>query len=439
MRRGPTRGSALADAAAINATLRPLAQHRRFIIAASGGPDSLALMIAAGRWAAARDREACVVTVDHRLRRASASEAAFVAEAAARLGLPHHTLNWDAAKPAAGVQNAARAARYALIADFARAGGYTAVATGHTLDDQAETVLMRLARGGGVDGLSAMAIVTPLCEGVDLVRPFLSVSKAEITAYLRRRGERWMTDPSNEDVRFERVRIRRALRTLRGLGVDARAIAASAARLGRARRALHILAAEWRAAAGVLHPEGWLEFDAAAFRASPAEIVIHAMTEALEQVSGGGQPRLSKVEASCAQLQAGRRGKRTLGGCVIELSADRVSVRREEGRMRGHVITLQPGASAVWDGRFLVSLAPECPEPVSVAALGAHARDLPGLKTAPPRDVLRATPAFFAAGRLVAAPVAAAAPDAGSHALARFCRAELRAFPPARVILPGAI
>src|SRR4051812_29251127 len=126
----------------------------RIGVAVSGGPDSLALLLLAAR---ARPGLVEAATVDHALRPESAGEAAFVAELCGRLAVPHEilTVEWEE-KPETAIQERARIARYRLLGRWAKERGLTALATAHHLDDQAETFLMRLARGAGVKGLAGM-------------------------------------------------------------------------------------------------------------------------------------------------------------------------------------------------------------------------------------------------------------------------------------------
>ena len=207
----------------------------RIGVAVSGGPDSLALLVLA---AAARPGKVAAATVDHGLRDGSAEEAAIVAAICARLGVPHATLTADwADKPAAAIQERARAERYRLLALWAEDQGLDAVVTAHHLDDQAETLLMRLARGAGVRGLAAMraAAIVP-GSGVRLLRPLLGWRRAELEQVCANAGLEPVADPSNHDARFERVRIRQAL--AESAWLDPQALAASAVNLGEADTAL---------------------------------------------------------------------------------------------------------------------------------------------------------------------------------------------------------
>ena len=176
------------------------------MIALSGGSDSTALLSLARDVLSAETGSGRLVaaTVDHGLRAESAAEARRCADLCGSLGIAHVILRWDGDKPATGVQTAARAARYRLLAGEA-AGGI--VLTGHTLDDQLETVAMRRARGPG-RGLSGIAPATLFEGGTWFVRPLLALRRGALRDHLAAAGLGWIEDPSNRDRRFERVRVR---------------------------------------------------------------------------------------------------------------------------------------------------------------------------------------------------------------------------------------
>src|SRR3954468_12734245 len=163
-----------------------LADAPALLLAVSGGPDSTALLFLAARWRASRKQgpKLLAVTVDHGLRKASAAEARAVARLAKKLGVPHRTLHWTGVKPKSGLQEKARVTRYRLLAEAAARAGASHVLTAHTIDDQAETVLMRLLRGSGPAGLAGMARATRRGE-LTLTRPFLDIPKARLIATLR--------------------------------------------------------------------------------------------------------------------------------------------------------------------------------------------------------------------------------------------------------------
>ena len=214
------------------------------VLAVSGGPDSTALMLLAARW---RDSlgpkpKLVAVTVDHGLRKESRGEASAVARLARKLKITHRTLRWKGRKPATGLQEAARTARYRLLGDAARKAGAAHIVTAHTLDDQAETVLIRMTRGSGVTGLGAMARLAPLPSGADgaitLVRPLLDIPKSRLIATLRAAKIPYADDPSNRDPRFTRARLRTLMGALAQEGLDARRLAQLARRLKRAEAAI---------------------------------------------------------------------------------------------------------------------------------------------------------------------------------------------------------
>src|SRR4051794_14077336 len=208
----------------------------RIGVAVSGGPDSLALLLLA---AAARPGQVEAATVDHALRSESRSEAEMVAKVCERLRVPHTilTADWDD-KPETAIQERAREIRYRLLAEWARERGLVVV-TAHHLDDQAETLVMRLARGAGVKGLAGMRAIS------HVVRPLLGWRHSELEAVCTHAGIEPIFDPSNADEQFERVRIRKALPASDWL--DPAALGASARHLAQADEALDWAAGmEWR-------------------------------------------------------------------------------------------------------------------------------------------------------------------------------------------------
>lgn len=223
-----------------------IAPDARLGVAVSGGPDSLALLLLA---AAARPGNIEAATVDHALRPGSREEAETVARRCERLGVPHQilTVEW-AAKPESAIQEQARGARYRLLADWAKERRLQAIATAHQLDDQAETLVMRLARGSGVRGLAGMRplAVVPGSD-VPLIRPLLEWRRSELVAICEAARLTPAADPCNEDEQFERVRLRRALGQADWL--DPEAIASSARNLGDANAALDwAMRQEWNRA-----------------------------------------------------------------------------------------------------------------------------------------------------------------------------------------------
>jgi tRNA(Ile)-lysidine synthase len=323
----------------------PFARASGLLLAVSGGPDSLALLKLALDWRVARGSSAPPVfaaTVDHGLRAASRAEAQAVADACARLGAPHAILPWEGEKPLSRVQERARSARYALLHAHARALGADVVMTAHHLDDQAETLLMRMARGSGVAGLAGMRCATPF-SGLTLARPLLDVTKEELVAHCAAHGLTPLEDPSNFDPRFARARIRRLSARLAAEGLTAQRLGELARRAARAEDALARAA---QAAADRLirrGPEG-AALSFAALAEEPEEIglrTLEAMVAGLAPAAAGAAPaRLQRLEAAFERLRLAQREGRALrvsfAGAVLTLDRKGGLAARPEGpRRRG--------------------------------------------------------------------------------------------------------
>ncbi len=274
----------------IDALFAPLGGARRLLLAVSGGPDSTALLSLSSDWRGRRGGpELSAATVDHRLRPEAAEEAAAVARLCQSRGVPHATLVWDGEKPKTRVQERAREARYDLLAAHARAIGADVMVTAHHLDDQAETVLMRLLRGSGVAGLAGMATFSP-CDGVILARPLLALPKAELVAHCEAAGLPFVDDPSNRDPRFARTKLRTLLAES---GLDARALVRLAARAERAEQALRAMAEAAETRIG-LTETGSCQVEA--LFAEPRELRLRIIAGALSR-TGGKRLELEKIEA----------------------------------------------------------------------------------------------------------------------------------------------
>ena len=288
-------------------------------VGVSGGGDSLALMHLLADWAKARGgKPPVVLTVDHGLRKTSAKDARQVAAWAKAAGLPVHVLTWRGAKPKSGIEAAAREARYRLMGDWLRRHGISSLYVGHTLDDQAETFLLRLARGSGLDGLCAMRSLAswPVAgfANLSVARPLLGVTRAELRVYLKTLGQPWLDDPMNDDAGFDRVKIRQAQSALTALGLTPARIAAAASHLSRARTALDGMT-EALLACAVQKTEGkGLLLDPAALAAAPHEVGLRALAAVLMEVSGNGyRPRFEALERLYQRLVSDELG----GGCTL--------------------------------------------------------------------------------------------------------------------------
>jgi tRNA(Ile)-lysidine synthase len=374
------------------AGLGPFEARPRIAVAVSGGADSLALMILCQRWAKARGGSVVALSVDHRLRPESNAEARQVARWLRARAIVHHILVWNRTgpRPAAGLQAAARTARYGLLANWCRKHGVLHLALAHHAGDQAETVLMRLVRGGGVDGLAGMSAIASR-EGVRLIRPLLPVAPERLRATLQAAGQSWLEDPSNRDSIFERVRWRRLIPASLVPG-----LADGAAEIGTLRRARERDIADLLAHARI-DPAGFLSLPLAELNAAAADVAERALARCLIVIGGDSygprQESLARLRQGLASDQRGR----TLGGCRILCRGQRLFIFREAAAARER-LKVQAGASARWDGRFDIRTA----APGTIARLGEKGWiALPAATRTKsiPRDAALALPALWRAGR----------------------------------------
>lgn len=272
-----------------------LAQADGVLLAISGGADSTALLVLAAEWAGDAGARLVAATVDHGLRPEGQGEAAAVAAMARQIGVEHVTLCWRGPKPRVGIEQAAREARYGLLVELARERGLSHLVTAHTLDDQAETVLMRLAAGSGLSGLAAMRPAVSR-DGVVHARPLLGIAKARLIATLQERGVVWSEDAMNADLAFARPRLRAARSVLEREGLTGERMMRLSQRMARADKALDWAAdAAWRQfatrSADLVHLRG------EGLGELPAEIALRLLLRALDISGDGTVRRLARAES----------------------------------------------------------------------------------------------------------------------------------------------
>lgn len=324
--------------------------RRHVALAVSGGSDSMALLHLAWRQRQGNFPHFSVITVDHGLRAGSLDEAKRVAAWASKLGLPHHILAWTGDKPPTGIQAKARRARYDLMSAWCRANDAEALVTAHTLDDQAETVSMRLER---TLSPASLAGIPELGEwnGVPLLRPLLGLRREALKVYLRSLGQEWIDDPSNDDQRYERVRAR-----------------AQIARHGHAER-LAGLARQCAAAVNLLDrcAERWIgkrlkETDAGIcyaplreFQPLPPALQQRILGLIIQHYGGGPSPERAELARLVRWLDDGSVPRCTLGGAIAGRRKREFWVTREAARIDPVPRRIGSEGRTIWDGRFLVT------------------------------------------------------------------------------------
>lgn len=374
-------------------------------IACSGGPDSIALALLIHRWSKRARGKITALIVDHGLRPESAKEARQVGAWLKKQGLANAILSWKGRKPKRNMQEAARKARYTLLSDYCKRHGIGHLLVAHHLEDQAETFLLRLARGSGVDGLAAMSAMTQLYD-VTLVRPLLNVSKAELLEYLKKRKQPYISDPSNENAAFERVKIRKLLPTLAEVGLSAERLAKTATNMARARAHLEEETGKFLATACTIHPEGYGILKH--LRVSE-EIALRAIATLVMLIGGAPvKTRLADLERLYAALKEPAFKGATLGGCVFSRHKDAILIYRELKSVAPS-LKINPAIPIVWDNRFEIT----CHLPLGSWNVGALTQAgwlklarLRGIKNpCPIKNMLYSLPALRdSAGNILAVP-----------------------------------
>lgn len=363
----------LSPEAAIEDFLHALRRPTRLLVAISGGSDSTGLLLSLQRAIETQcfphRHTLMTATVDHALRPGSADEARAVAKLCEQLGIPHRIARWSDKKPEQGVPAAARHARYRLLADIADELGADAVVTGHTLDDQIETVAMRADRSTeGALGLAGMAPATLYSGRLWILRPFLRTRRGAIRSYLDDLGQSWIDDPSNEDPRYERIRIRQSAPTISPSVIEEAA---------RNREALSLGAAQWLDAAAQVFAGLVVKIALSADAAPSAEIRDHALSTLTANLGGKPhRPAASSVARLADALHAGKDFRLTMSGCLVLRRGKDLFLLRER---RGFLpLSLPPTATMVWDGRYLIENQSADEVTVTAGPATEIASELPG-------------------------------------------------------------
>jgi tRNA(Ile)-lysidine synthase len=376
--------STLSPGQALRIFLETLQRPARLLVAVSGGSDSIGLLVGLADCLselAIKDITLSAATIDHGLRPESAGEARTVAALCATLGIAHVIRRWEEEKPKAGISAAAREARYRLLVEIAEGIDATAILTGHTFDDQRETISMRATRNDGQDspGLAGMAPAVLLHRRRWLLRPLLLTHRADTRQLLAARGIEWVDDPSNLDLHYERVRMRQRLAGEGEAGPGASdSIAADPAEIERAAARRVSLADQ---AAGLIREHltirhGVLAHLAPAGLVGDSAVRRHALA-AIASVLGGRPygPKTESMTRIMAFIDSGLAGRVTAGRVIFDRRREGLYLHREH---RGLLpVTILPGEDGLWDNRYRIRNAGEIPVTVGTApADRLRARDL---------------------------------------------------------------
>jgi tRNA(Ile)-lysidine synthase len=349
-------GPDIASPEGLEAVFAGIAGEPAVGLAVSGGADSLALLLLAQSWASAQANppRLHVYSVDHRLRPEAAGEVAMVLGVAQSLGVAATGLAWTGEKPETGLQEAARIARYRLMGAAMAADGIDVLLTAHHRNDQAETVLMRMAHGSGIEGLRGMS-ATAEVEGIRVHRPLLDVDPDALRTVVAAAGLTPAADPSNTDTHYERVRWRQAMPAFAELGLDAATIATFADRMAEADAAIAQMADGCFAEIVRLDGFGAARIELAPLVGLSPAISTRLLGRVLNIVGGRQKPRaLGQVERLRQSIAEGLAKATTVLGCIIRIKDGAVIVAREPGRALPPDAQLAPHGELIWDERFLI-------------------------------------------------------------------------------------
>lgn len=404
--------------------MQPLEALRTVALGVSGGADSMSLLLLSARWRKRKLQqgrtppEIIVFSVDHGVRATAGQEAESVVRTAKEHGCHGEILRIEEPPPRQNKQATLRERRYELLCRRCREKNINVLLLAHHLDDQAETFLLRLARGSGVDGLASMSRES-MRHGVRLYRPLLEFPRARLRAYLEQENFTWLEDPSNKDESYARVRWRKLLESLSQEGLDANRLAKTARSMARARTALEETSFAHLRRHARLMEAGYANFSRDLLNEAPDEIVLRSLSRLLMAVGGRFYaPRLSNLEHALESLRESpcTNGK-TLGGCKIF----------SDKRSKGFFVIREPAAAVsavpvrindangkknfgIWDGRFRIfstdSIDSNFAENLEVRALGEEGASRCGASAdlLRPAQIRYGLPALWRDGELVGAP-----------------------------------
>ena len=367
-------------------------------VAVSGGSDSLSLLYLIDAWSNKKNLKIVILTVDHNLRNGSADEALYVGELCNKLGLIHKTLFWDHEDIEGNLSASAREARYRLMQNSIPSDAI--LITGHTLDDQAETFLMRLRRGSGVDGLASMAEQSYLSfgnDGITIFRPLLDFERQTLRKVLKFYKVDWIEDPTNNDQSFERVRVRDMLALFVEIGIDKNTIGRTALLMQSAKTALNHFASDCFQKFGSCD-NGDIIFDFSEFSKQPLDVKRRLISAAQKWISNQKyRPRLSQVDALINSIDE----KVTFSGSgtICYFHNNSIRITREANAC---VCEIEASNDVIFDRRWKLIALENCKD-LTIKCLGEDGYTFlePGIRKKIPYKTIIALPALFNDNNLI--------------------------------------
>lgn len=383
---------------------------RKIAVAVSGGCDSMALALLAYSWA---KTPIIAITVDHRLRKESKDEAEQVSRWMQKHGIEHHILKWDGEKPPSNIQANAREARYNLLTEFCNQNRIKTLLVAHNKEDQAETLLMRLMRGSGIEGMCGISEDTNINE-VRILRPLLDVNKNKLKSYLRKQQQGWIEDPSNRNEKFTRVQVRNFINNSPEPDLLVERLANSCKTLQQSNSYIEEKIKQDIKEVVNIRPEGYCILDIEKFKSLHKESAIKILSRVIKSVGGEYyKPRFEKTDSLYKQILE-RKYNATLGGCEIFESKKQKEWGKlfiiKENAAPQHNLPLNGKSSIIWDGRFMCSLNKKDISGYYVGALTENGfaellkSDKELSRVSLPRKIIFSLPALQTLEKIVAAP-----------------------------------
>ncbi len=301
----------------------------KFVVAVSGGADSMAIVLLANDWARENNKEIVAVTVDHGLRAGSKNEAEKVSKWLANKNIKHTILMWEGDKPESNIQANARDARYRLLTEFCKNEDVDALFVAHNKQDQAETILLRIMRGSGVDGLSAIAEETEINQ-VKIVRPLLFANKQDLRGFLQRNNQEWIEDPSNKNEKYDRIVVRNFIERSKEPDLLVARLADTATNMARSRAYIEQkVAEEFEQIVDIRGEEAYV--DHAGFCALHEESAYRILSQIITKIGGKYyKPRFEKLKSLYKKIVQNKLGSgTTLGGCEVKCGGKKVVIIQE--------------------------------------------------------------------------------------------------------------
>jgi tRNA(Ile)-lysidine synthase len=323
-------------------------------VGVSGGGDSLALLLLSAEWAQNTNRSLKAVTIDHGLRSGSSLECDHVKRISDGLSIQHTTLKW-LAEPVGNLQNAARNARHELLLEWTYKQKLSVVLLGHTLDDNAETVIIKLIRGSGIDGLAGIEKSKNI-NGLNIYRPLINIPREDLRAYLQAKKVGWIDEPSNFDERFERIKVRNFLPSLSHVGLTPKKLVKLASHMSRAKEALTCQVSNFARQHVEQTIWGDLAINLDEFIKIPREYQFRLLSSGLRWISGKVyKPRFQSLERLLNAITSQKLGKSmSLMGCIIKYDRNWLKLSREFSAISKPSVAMKP--NFVWEKKWQIEV-----------------------------------------------------------------------------------